>query len=251
MESSSSDKSNQKPRKPVVFGLPKHREKVINAISEAFANNDLDIEEYERRLEMAHDAKSIQDLRQAVYDFPQVNTLVPAPAQANSPQRQNETNPYAPSTRPDYAPSPAETFRRSFEELDFISLIGDRKINSIDVVKPNLKIVTGIGDTIVDLREVSYKHSFVHIENFCAIGNIKIRVPHNAQVSKKMFTLIGDSKRRQIGKSFIKKFLGINQNKPMRYDPNQPVLQVEISGLHLIGDLIIEYMPDPNTYDYY
>lgn len=251
MESSPSDKSNKKPRKPVVFGLPKHREKVIDAISEAFANNDLDIEEYERRLELAHDAKSIQDLRQAVYDFPQVETLVPSPVKNNTSQQQNRTNPFAPSTRPDYSPSPAETFRRSFEELDFISLIGDRKINSTDVVKPNLKIVTGIGDTIVDLREVSYTHSFVRIEYFCAIGNLKIRVPHNAQVNKKMFVLIGDSKRRQIGKSFIKKFLGINKNKPLNYDPNQPVLQVEISGLKLIGDLTIEYMPDPSTYDYY
>lgn len=248
MESSPSNKPNKRPN---VFGLPKHRERVISAISDAFSNNDLDIEDYEKRLEMAHDAKSLEELRQAVYDFPQVNSLVPIPKDKPVERQPTTKNSFPPAPRPSYAPSPAESFRQSFEGVDYLSVIGDRKLTSLDITKPNIKIVTGIGEGIIDLREIAQKFTHIRIENYCGIGNLKVRVPHNAQVSKSMFTVIGDTKRRKMGKSLIKQFFGIKQNIPNSYDPNQPEVFIEISGIMLIGDLVIEYMPDPGTTEFY
>ncbi|MEM1135425.1 MAG: LiaF domain-containing protein [Bacteroidota bacterium] len=238
MDKSSPKNTDKSSKKPVVFGLPKYREKIITAISEAFANNDLDIEEYERRLDLAHDAKSIEDLRNTVYDFPQVNSLLPI-------AQQQEQRPTFPSSTPNYAPSPAESFRKSFENLDHLNIIGDKRIYSTDITKPNIKVITVIGETFIDLREVALKFNHIKIENYCAIGSIKIRVPHNAQIKKNMIVLIGDTKKKKVGASFIKKLFGMDNQKPVRYDPNPPELFIEVSGFMLIGDLIIEYMPEP------
>ena len=252
MEPSPYKKENSKKEKPIVFGLPKHREKVIEAIGEAYANNNLDIEEYEKRLEQAHDAKSLNELRQVVHDFPQVNTLVPLPKEPSFSQPKNKIPSYNRLMgQPEYRPSPAETFRQSVEGVDFLNVIGDRRITSLEINKPEIKGITIIGDSIIDLRDISNKFTQIRIENYCAIGNLKIRVPHNAQVSKNMMILIGDSKKRTIGKSLIKRFLGIKREQDKQYDPNQAPIFVEVSGFKLIGDLIIEYMPEPGMSEYY
>ena len=251
MEPSPFNKENSKREKPIVFGLPKHREKVIEAIGEAYASNNLDIDEYEKRLEQAHDAKSLNELRQVVHDFPQVNTLVPLP-RYKTPNEPKKVVPnyQKPTGQFNYSPSPAETFKQSIEGVDFLNIIGDRKITGLEINKPEVKSITIIGDTTVDLRDIYSKFTHIRIESYSAIGNLKVRVPHNAQISKNMMVLIGDTKNKTIGRSLINRVFG-TKNQPVNYDPDQPAIHVEIAGFKLIGDLIIERMPEPGASEYY
>jgi hypothetical protein len=60
---------NQGQRRSVV-GLPAQRERTIKILSECFAKNHLEMEEFERRVSLAHQAQSTQDLARLIDDIP-------------------------------------------------------------------------------------------------------------------------------------------------------------------------------------
>lgn len=53
-----------------VVGLPAQRERTINILSECFAKNLLEMDEFERRVSLAHQAASVQDLARLIDDIP-------------------------------------------------------------------------------------------------------------------------------------------------------------------------------------
>jgi hypothetical protein len=60
---------NRGPRRSVI-GLPAQRERTIKILSECFAKNLLEMEEFERRVSLAHQASSVQDLARLIDDIP-------------------------------------------------------------------------------------------------------------------------------------------------------------------------------------
>ena len=60
---------NQRQQRSVV-GLPARRERTIKILSECFAKNFLEMEEFERRVSLAHQASSVQDLARLIDDIP-------------------------------------------------------------------------------------------------------------------------------------------------------------------------------------
>jgi hypothetical protein len=53
-----------------VVGLPAQRERTIKILSECFAKNLLEMDEFERRVSLAHQAGSVQDLARLIDDIP-------------------------------------------------------------------------------------------------------------------------------------------------------------------------------------
>ena len=53
-----------------VVGLPAQRERTIGILSECFAKNLLEMDEFERRVALAHQARSVQDLARLIDDIP-------------------------------------------------------------------------------------------------------------------------------------------------------------------------------------
>jgi len=58
------------PKRRSVVGLPVQRERTIKILSECFAGNLLEMEEFERRVSLAHQAGSVQDLARLIDDIP-------------------------------------------------------------------------------------------------------------------------------------------------------------------------------------
>jgi hypothetical protein len=58
------------PKRRSVVGLPAQRERTIKILSECFAGNLLEMEEFERRISLAHQAGSVQDLARLIDDIP-------------------------------------------------------------------------------------------------------------------------------------------------------------------------------------
>jgi hypothetical protein len=58
------------PKRRSVVGLPAQRERTIKILSECFAGNLLEMEEFERRVSLAHQAGSVQDLARLIDDIP-------------------------------------------------------------------------------------------------------------------------------------------------------------------------------------
>lgn len=231
------NKPNDKKR-PTTFGLPKQREKVIDLLEKAFINNDLDSDDYESRLVMAHGAQSIEELKVAIHDFPQKDRLFPSNTTSHT---------KVPSARSSQLPSPVQGFIHSIENADAMSVIGDCHVTSMDVHQPNLKVIRGIGNTVLDMRDIGHKFSHVRIESYGLIGDVYIRVPVNAKVKRKMFVLIGEKTQRIRNKaqSFIDRIFGNKKNIwPSAQNSSAPEVSVEITGFNLIGNLVIEYYQD-------
>lgn len=55
---------------PTTYGLPKKRDEVIEALKEAYANENLEEQEFEKRLDEAMKAESNEALQVVLFDFP-------------------------------------------------------------------------------------------------------------------------------------------------------------------------------------
>ncbi|MBX2841261.1 MAG: cell wall-active antibiotics response protein [Flammeovirgaceae bacterium] len=236
MDNNYKENRKKEEKRPVVFGLPKLKEKVLTMLGNAFVENDLEIAEYEKRLKIANEAKSIEELENAVYDFPQAHQIFPA----------KRPNPTQHPQQPYIGNSPAKTFRDAFDSADYFTLIGDRKFTQLDISKPNMKVIMGIGDTMFDLRDIAKKFTHIRIESYSLIGNMKIRVPENAQIKRNLVCLIGDIKQRKGGKNFIQQMFAGNHQPSASPLSHQPQITVEITGFKAIGDVVIEFFGDEN-----
>ena len=223
---------------PTTFGLPKLREQVIDMLEKAFVNNDLDSDDYEKRLVMAHGAQSVEELKIVIHDFPQKHQIFPTSNQQRSPRT---------SSRSNQLPAPVQGFIQTLESADAFTLIGDCHIAGIEVNKPNVKIVRGIGNSVIDLRDVGHKFGNIRVESYGLIGDIKVLVPANAKVKRKIFLLLGEKTQRirSRAQSFFDRIFGSNTKTPFNFSNNtSPEINVEISGFNLIGNLVVEYHQD-------
>lgn len=217
---------NPENKKPVVFGLPKMREKVIDMLGNAYSSNDLDIEEYEKRLAIAHNSQSVDELKNVIYDFPEVGTLFPAVAKTSLFSSRSHTG-----------------LTTSKADSSFLNIVGNKEISAYDISSPTIEVISLIGDTVLDLRDIGSKFTHLKIETYGAIGNLKIRVPANAQVKKNIFVFIGNLTQKVRGGGFWNKLMSkITKEVPVLSNPNpNPPIFIELSGLRLIGEVTIEY----------
>lgn len=230
--SSLPNRSNDK-KLPTTYGLPKLREKIINLLETAYVGNEIDTHDYENRLDLVHEAQSVEELKLVIHDFPQRDAIFPA---KNSPKQ-----------KPAYSqqlPSPVQGFIKSLESADAMTIIGDCHLSSADMTKPNAKVLRGIGDTVIDLRDVGHKFSNIRIESYSLIGDVRVLVPVNAKVKRKMFILIGEKTQRIRSKaqSFFDKLFGAKTRRIInKHISPSPEISVEIAGFNLIGNLVVEY----------
>lgn len=235
--------SSNNQKLPTTYGLPKLREQVINVLEQAYIGNNLDADDYEQRLVLAHSAKSVEELKNVIHDFPQKDHIFPkskavTPRQTTTPTTTIDTEQLL---------APVKGLIHSIENADSMSVIGDCYLSTFDLNQPNVKIVRGIGNAVIDLRDIGHKYSHVRIESYGLIGDVYIRVPMTAHVKRKMFLLLGEKTQRvrNKAKSFFDKLFGTKNMTP-RYNKGltAPEVTIEIVGFNLIGNLNIEYCPE-------
>lgn len=216
-------------KKPVIFGLPKMREKVLDMLGNAYSSNDLDIEEYEKRLALTHNAQSIGELEQVIYDFPEVENLFPAVPKSSI-----------------FPSQFGSALANRGQESSFVNIIGNKQISSFDISEPNIELITGIGEAVIDLRDIGSKFTHIKVSNYSMIGNLLIRLPANAQLKNSMTTIIGSFKQQVRGEGFWNKlFKRIKKEVPQISNPNpNPPVFVELTGFSVIGEVVVEYEKD-------
>lgn len=225
------DENSKKKKKVTVFGLPKFRERVLDMLQAAYSNQNLTTEEYEKRLDIAHNCLSVEELEDAIYDFP-------------SSEKAFLLGDELPSTRNATSPSPAQNFLQNVEEAEtFTNIIGAQHISSFDVTEPIIKIVSGIGETTIDLRGIAAVHSHLRVKIYGGIGSLMILVPANARVKKKDFTMIIGSLAQTVkGDGFWAKLFGNKVDALIPAKPSTaPPVYIELSGLMCIGEVTIQY----------
>jgi hypothetical protein len=175
------------------------REAVIARLSQCFAEDVLEIEELERRLDLAHAARTVAELDALVADLaPATTALVPASLQAiDDPTR---------------APT---------KKLRVIMSSVERRGRWLVPKELNLRVFWGNAE--LDFRDASLQPGITTIDVRVTMGNLEIILPPGLAIDVDVSSFAGNVEERH--------------RVPAELGPNQPMLR--ISGSVRFGNLEI------------
>lgn len=153
------------PEQRPIPSLTDERERVIQQLSEHFANDRLSLDEMENRMELAYKASSVGELQRLTADLPSA-TAVPVPAPAEE----------LPAVLPDR--------ERIFAVMSETSRRGSW------IVPQRLDLLAVMSDTTIDLTQAALPTGIIdiHIRSLCAA--VKIVVPPGLQVVNRLSSLM-------------------------------------------------------------
>ena len=138
--------------------LERERERVVTLLSRHFANDRLDLDELEARLELAYRASSVAEVRALVSDLADADPSA-SPA----------------AVRP--APTPSQSVRRRM-----ISILSAHVRRGVWIPPQELDLVAVMSDTHLDLREAQLSAGVTEIRLKAWWAAVRITVPPGVHV---------------------------------------------------------------------
>jgi hypothetical protein len=187
-----------------LVALRDRREKVITRISECYANDVLEVDELERRLDLAHAAASVAELDALVAD------LAPAPAASTALATQQHALVVDDPNRPDA------------KKLRVVMSAIERRGRWTVPKATNLSVFWGSAE--LDFRDASLGSGVTTIHVGVTMGSLEIVVPPWLAVDVDVSSFMGSVEERH--------------RVPSSPDPDRPILR--IVGAVRLGSLEIE-----------
>ena len=159
--------SSPSPEQRPVVSLVDERERVIQQLSDHFANDRLSLDELETRIELAYKAASVGDLQRLTADLPSATASpVAAPLPADEPAV--------------IAPDRERLF----------SVMSETRRRGAWLVPQRLDLVALMSDTTIDLTQAALPTGIIdiHVRSICAA--VKIVVPPGLQVVSRLSSLM-------------------------------------------------------------
>ena len=194
------------------------RQRTIDTLCEAFANDELEVEEFERRVEAAHRASSGDELRRLLSGLPSasVPATVPKKGQARRPLPAP-----APAADPGEVP---ELYRGEVREWSLSPGMMGGMSRSGYWVPARKNVTIGImGGCDLDLREAQLPPGVTEIICVAFWGGVEIIAPPWLQVEVSGIGIMG----------------GFEHNQKTRSTPTPGGPVVRISGLALMGGVSV------------
>lgn len=185
-------------------GIKRSREQAVERLMEHFANDVLEVDEFERRVDVAHRSATSAELDELLSDLP---TLT-----ANVPVRQTDSS-LVP--RP-ITMVPAHDVR---ERSLVMACLGatERKGRWIPARRSN--VFTVMGGATLDFREAMMGPGVTEVWIFALMGGVEIIVPPGMPVEVDGLALMGG--------------FNFDSNEPEVRDPDQPLLRIR--GMAVMG----------------
>jgi hypothetical protein len=180
------------------------RERVIAQLSDGFAQDLLDVDEFERRVTAAHTSEDPAAILALVGDLPggaPVSSALAAPSSAS------------------VALAPATT-----DEKRLFAIMGGLDRRGAWTLPRKLKVTTLMGGALLDLREARFPPGPVDIEVIAIMGGAQIIVPPGLAVQTD-------------GSAFMGGFQQVNR-APAHPDPDAPLLRVH--GFAIMGGVDVQ-----------
>jgi len=190
--------------KPALVALRARREVVINALSTHFANDALDVDEFEQRVDLAHRATAVAELDRLLTD------LEPA---ADEPSRSLVSQ----------ADTQAAIETRVHKAKRVLTILSSTQRKGTWRVPKELRVVTVMGAVELDFREAEFGPGVTEVKVTSVMGAIAIVVPPHLQVECDGVGILGH-------------FEGLDRGAGER-DPDVPLLR--ITGVAVMGALEI------------
>lgn len=153
-------------RTPSEYGVPKLRQQIMQRLAEAYADDNLELAEYERRVRSAEHAVTIAQLEAVVADFP---------GAGGAPRRGAEAAVDAGSGA-------------------VMTIMGDRKLKVRAVRDLPRQVINLMGATRIDLRNAP--PGAYELRVFNVMGETEVVVPYGAQVSRTLWGMFSDVSER-------------------------------------------------------
>jgi hypothetical protein len=181
------------------------RQRTIDALCEHFANDALDVKEFERRVDVANRAADLDDLKKLLADLPQAQ--VPAKASRKGPVA---------APRPEPATVPAE--RVPERQLVVGILGGGARKGSWVPARHNYGIAM-MGGVELDFREARLGAGVTDVMVFAVWGGVEIVVPPHVHVESNGIGILGG--------------FGQTGHSQVTTDPDAPMIRVK--GVSFMG----------------
>jgi uncharacterized protein DUF1707 len=187
--------------KETLVSLRDSRERAIAVLSDLFAKDDLELDEFERRVSLVHRAASVADVEAVLGDLPAPEgevKLVPATALA-----------------------PVAAVR---EKQTLAAVLGGVERRGTWTSARHLKLITILGGAVLDFREARLAPGLTEVYIFALMGGAQIIVPPGLAVETGGIAILGGFEHME--------------RTPIEPDPDRPTLRVH--GFCLMGGVSIE-----------
>lgn len=191
-----------RPDRAAMARVHEARERAIGVLSDGFANDALDVDEFERRVTLAHTSESVEEINGLFADLPaSAQAALAKPVVA-----------LAPATADDRAPP--ETVYAIFGGVDR---------RGAWTVPRRWRVVAVMGGGLIDLREARFPTGVIDMEVKAVFGGVQIIVPPGLAVEVSGTAIMGG-------------FQNINR-APAHPDPDAPLLRIR--GVAIMGGVDI------------
>ena len=169
------------------------RDKVVDQLKYSLTNNHLEIDEFEQLVRIALRTQSKSELLSLTADLPTKEII-------EIKDQEQELLAYR-------------------DTMSVKTILSETKRNGIWFPPKQLKVLTVLGDTEIDFRDVQLEPDLTYISLGCWLGNVKIIVPPEVNVVANIKNLLGSVDNGSRGKLI----------------PNQPTIVIE--GRVTLGEL--------------
>jgi len=183
-----------------VVGLPAQRERTVKILSECFAKNVLEMEEFERRVSLAQQARSVQELSRLIDDIP--GELAEAPEE--SPE-----------------PASSRRVRLREDEQPIHGIMMSRKCRGQWLKSRTVSTRTLMSSLEFDFRNLELPSEIVEINVLALMSSITVTVPESLPVQLEVVPILGEVKEGKRVK------IGVPKGRP----------GVRITGFVVMSDL--------------
>jgi hypothetical protein len=176
------------PERRSVVGLPAKRERTIKILSECFARNLLEMEEFERRVSEAHQAQSVQELARLIDDIP--GDLAEGPEE-----------------RP---PRATGSLVLREEEQPVVGIMMSRRLRGQWLKCRTVSSKTLMSTVEFDFRDLELPPEPVEINVLALMSSVVVTVPPELPVRNEVVPILGEVKEgRRVNTSIPKRGPGV------------------------------------------
>jgi len=193
------------------------REETITVLSECFARDLLTVEDFERRAELVHGARSMAELGTAIEGIRTGGLPARTGGAAAGPLRRPRAGP---ATAPNLAHAPSA---RDYDRA--IAIFGETKREGTWTPARSNTVVAAMGSAVIDLREAYLDPHRTVVSAFAFMGGVEVIVPPGVHVECSGSAIFGGFEQR-------KEYM----SSPVA--PGAPVVQV--SGFAVFGGVEVE-----------
>lgn len=190
------------PNEPIPITLEQRRERVVEILCQYVSDDTLTLEEFERRVDLVHRAKSQTELEAIVADLP--TARMPAPRRAEDTA----------------APAIAERAERQ----TIAAILGGADRSGEWIPARRNSVFTIMGGAVLDFREARLGPGITEVSIFTFWGGVEIIVPPDLIVQSNGIAIMG----------------GFGHSGPStgRHEPDARILRID--GLALMGGVEIK-----------